>query len=216
MADVPGDDQWQAPTARLLDMVEAVVALQGEWVGGEQRLLSLGLPDWRGAALVAAVSALESRDDVRATLTATERHALGRLLDQLPRLVAELAACGLPDTLVHGDLHPGNWRHGPGGLVLLDWGDSGVGHPLLDTSAFLERVPERHRTTVRTAWAAHWRERCPGADTERALQLVAPLAALRRAVVYQGFVDRIEPDERVFHRGDVPFWLRAALAMRLP
>jgi Phosphotransferase enzyme family len=211
MADVPGEDQWVAPTERLLEMVRVVIDVQDGLAPQVDELLALGLPDWRGPALVAAVSTLAARPDVRADLASAELDELDLLVERLPEQVAELASCGLPDTLVHGDLHPGNWRHGPGGLLLLDWGDSGVGHPLLDTSSFLERVGEPARAAVRAAWAAGWRERRPGADPARALTLVEPLAALRRALVYQGFLDRIEPDERVYHRADVAQWLRAAL-----
>jgi hypothetical protein len=46
---------------------------------------------------------------------------------------------------------------------------------------------------------------------EGAARVVTPLAALRQALIYQGFLDRIEPDERVYHRADVPHWLREAL-----
>ncbi|MGN6301418.1 MAG: phosphotransferase [Angustibacter sp.] len=213
LADLPGTDQWAAPPARLVQMVEAVVDLQWESVAWLDDLRATGLPDWRGPELVAALTALSERADVRADLSAPERAALDRLVAALPRLERELAECGLPDTLVHGDLHPGNWRHGARGLVLLDWGDSGVGHPLLDGPAFLERVPDEDRSHVLAAWAARWQQHVPGADVRRALRVVAPLAALRQALIYQGFVDRIEPDERVYHLADVPHWVREALAV---
>ncbi len=64
-----------------------------------------------------------------------------RLVADLPRRLADLEACGLPETLVHGDFHPGNWRSGTDLPVLVDWGDSGVGHPLFDMPAFLTRIP---------------------------------------------------------------------------
>ncbi|KQX67059.1 phosphotransferase family protein [Angustibacter sp. Root456] len=213
LADLPGTDQWQAPLGRLLQMVETVVDLQHDAVQWVEELRRLGLPDWRGPALASALAVLCGRADVRAQLTAPERAALDALVADLPRRAHELAACGLPDTLVHGDLHPGNWRHGPCGLVLLDWGDSGVGHPMLDGPAFLERVPPASRADVLAAWTARWRHHAPQADVARAMALVEPLAALRQALIYQGFLDRIEPDERVYHRADVPRWLRAAIAI---
>jgi hypothetical protein len=211
LADVPGTDQWDAPHDRLLEMVETVVDLQWESVARVGELRGLGLPDWRGPALVAAVTALSRRAAVRAELTSTECAAVDALVAALPALEGELERSGLPDTLVHGDLHPGNWRHGPDGLVLLDWGDSGVGHPLLDGPAFLERVAPERRQEVLAVWAARWRHHVPRADVERATRVVRPLAALRQALIYQGFVDRIEPDERIYHRADVPHWLRQAL-----
>ena len=72
-----------------------------------------------------------------------------RLVSSIPARTAEIADCGLPDTLVHGDFHRGNVRGSDGRLVLLDWGDCGVGHPLLDQTAFLDVC--RTRTELRCA-----------------------------------------------------------------
>ena len=58
--------------------------------------------------------------------------SLARLMGMLDRRLADATACGLPDTIVHGDFHPGNLRCDGAVLTLLDWGDAGVGHPLLD------------------------------------------------------------------------------------
>ena len=38
--------------------------------------------------------------------------------------------------------------------------------------------------------------------------MIEPVAALRQAVIYQGFLDRIEPDERIYHAKDPADWLR--------
>jgi hypothetical protein len=213
MADVPGEDQWQAPAPRLAEMVEAVVDLQAEWAGRDDDLLALGLPDWRGPALTSGLTALLRRADVRRELDPAELGGVDALADRVPGLVGALAGCGLPDTLVHGDLHPGNWRYGPGGLLLLDWGDSGVGNPLLDLPAFLERVPADLLDDVRGGWLRRWRERRPAADVERAASLVGPLAALRQALIYRNFLDRIEPDEHVYHRADPAWWIRRAVRL---
>ena len=58
----------------------------------------------------------------------------------LPKRIAAIAACGVPDTLVHGDFHPGNVVGPTDAYVLLDWGDSFVGNPLIDELAFTERL----------------------------------------------------------------------------
>ncbi|WP_083196863.1 hypothetical protein [Rhizobium sp. AC27/96] len=58
--------------------------------------------------------------------------------------------------------------------------------------------------------------RLPGCDPTRAADLLAPLAAARRAVIYQHFLDNIEPSEQVYHQGDPADWLRrtAELVMK--
>lgn len=204
-ADVPGKDQWGAPASRLVEMVRRLVSLQARSRAGD--LLAAGVPDWRAPALISMVDAVLRR----AHLPDNELTALHALAADLPRRFARLAACGLPETLVHGDFHPGNWRLGSGGLVLLDWGDSGVGHPLLDLAAFLSRIPGKLRDQIRSAWLDAWREHRPDSDPIRAARLVAPIAALRQAIIYQCFLDGIEPSEHRYHEADVPQWLRRAL-----
>ena len=93
--------------------------------------------------------------------------------------------------------------------MLLDWGDSGVGHPLLDQPAFLDRIAAEHVPAIR----AHWDDtlacrRCRAATRRGHRILLAPVAAARQAVIYQKFLDNIEPSERVYHRGDPADWLR--------
>jgi len=120
----------------------------------------------------------------------------------------------VPDTLVHGDFHPGNTRglrHGqPLQVRLLDWADAGVGNPLLDQAAFLQRRAAADLDATRAHWGRRWREAVPGCDPERAADLLRPVAAVRQAAIYQMFLENIEPDERVYHRGDPARWLRAA------
>jgi hypothetical protein len=96
--------------------------------------------------------------------------------------------------------------------VLLDWGDCGVGNPLLDEAALLERAAPEDVPRVRAHWARLWRAVAPGSDPDRAAELLAPVAALRQAVIYRVFLDGIEPSERVFHAGDPLLWLRRAIA----
>lgn len=211
LGDVPGDDEWDASEGRLFTMVQTLVRLQARWMDRIDELLIAGLPDWRTRSLTHLVDALVSRPDVRGQLADVELRALDALNSRLPDGFAALDACGIPETLVHGDFHRGNWRFDGHSLVLLDWGDTGVGHPMLDMSSFEENVPDDVRLRVRAAWIDAWKGERPGADPSLAAELIAPIAPLRRAVKYQGFLDRIEPSERRYHASDVRDWLRAAL-----
>jgi Ser/Thr protein kinase RdoA (MazF antagonist) len=216
LAEIAGADCYDAELPLLLEMVTLLVELQRSWSGRVDELLALGLPDWRAAALVPKIADVVKR--TAHELSAADRAALGSFARGLPARFAAVAASGIGDTLVHGDFHPGNFRGDGRALTLLDWGDSGVGHPLLDQTAFLDRVPEESVPLVREHWLRLWRESAPDADPARAASLLAPIAAARQAVIYRGFLDRIEPAEHPYHRCDPAEWLRrtAALAGRHP
>ncbi len=162
MREVPGADQYEAPLPTLLELVSMLVDIQTEWAGKKAEMLALGLPDWRAAPLTKAVDSVLRRN--ASDLSEADRRALGALLDGLPDRFADLAACGIPDSLVHGDFAPGNARGDEGHLVLMDWGDCGIGHPLLDQSAYLDRIPAELVPAVKDHWNKRWRDTIPGSD----------------------------------------------------
>ena len=211
LAEIAGDDLYDAELPQLLEMVTLLVGLQRSWVGRVDELCALGLPDWRAPTLGAAIATVIER--TADELSADDRVTLGEFLHGLPNRFAGVAACGLPDTLVHGDFHPGNFRGDGSVLTLLDWGDSGIGHPLLDQPAFLSRVPGDALAAIREHWLRQWRDAAPGSDPARAARLLAPIAAARQAVIYRGFLDRIEPAEHPYHRADPADWLRRTAAL---
>jgi aminoglycoside phosphotransferase (APT) family kinase protein len=113
-----------------------------------------------------------------------------------------------PPVWYHGDFHAGNVAGRPGGQVILDWGDSFVGHPLLDELAFVQRLPVPVRTAARGWFVQAWHQISPGSQPERAAELLEPLALLEAAAIYARFCAAIEPDERVYHAADVVRLLR--------
>jgi hypothetical protein len=208
LGDVPGEDHHGAPTEVLRRMVPLLVAIQVATMGRVDDLLATGAFDWRPPGFDAmAVDVVERTAN---QLDVATRVALRGLLDGLPERHAAIASCGIPETLVHGDFHPGNVRGDDTRLVILDWGDSGVGHPLLDQTAFFERVPAQDQHSVVADWSALWRKAIPGSNPDRAAELLQPVAALRQAVIYRLFLDRIEPAEHIYHSADPAIWLRRA------
>jgi hypothetical protein len=207
LEDIPGHDCYEAETFQLEAMIDTLVSLQVEWIGREDELLGLGAPDWRRPGfldLSADVIERGAPRDVRARLDA--------FVARLPSIFDDLDACGVPDTFVHGDFHPGNVRWSRDAPVVLDWGDVGVGHPLLDLPAFIERVGDRAENLL-ARWMRRWTEAVPGSEPARAAELIAPVAQLRQAIIYQRFLDGIEETERVYHRADVPERLESVAAM---
>ena len=211
LAEIAGEDQHDAQLPQLLDMVTRLVDLQGRWGDRVEELLALGLPDWRAPALGAAITDVIER--TRDEIPAEDRTMLADFVRRLPDRFDDVGTCGLRDTLVHGDFHPGNFRGDGRALTLLDWGDSGVGHPLLDQPAFLDPIPDACIDAVRAHWSQQWRTAVPGSDPARASVLLAPIAAARQAVIYRNFLDNIEPSEQVYHRADPAKWLNRTAAL---
>lgn len=211
LAGIPGEDMYEAGLTRLLEMVSLLVGIQASWSDRVETLRAMHLPDWRGAALSAAIAGLVERR--RTSLAPDDVSSLIDFVGELPQRFADIAACGIADTLVHGDFHPGNFRGTSDRLTLLDWGDSGIGHPMLDQPAFLDRVAAENRETIRAHWDREWQATLPGSHPRRASDLLAPVAAARQAVIYQKFLDNIEPSERIYHRHDPADWLSRAVAL---
>ena len=208
MAEVPGGANHETRGPGLEPMVHLLTRLQERSLGRSEELLELGVPDRRLGVMQGSVEAVVAEQAVG--LGAPDRARVERLVETLPARVAAIDACGLPDTLVHGDFHPGNVAGTVGGYVLLDWGDSFLGNPLTDELAFTARLDEQEAARARGWFASAWRRIVPDAEPERAADLLRPVLPLLAAVMYDRFCAGIEPDERVYHQRDVVSMLRRA------
>jgi hypothetical protein len=210
---VPGEDLYDAGPAVRAGIAADTHAVQVAAAEDLDGLRSAGVPDRRAPVLLDALTALVGRQEV-----ADPR--LAALVDTLPARLSDVAACGVPDTLVHGDLHPGNVRGEPaeaatprGRRVLIDWGDACLGHPAFDILRLVEGLPDAEAARLLGDWSHRWRAGRPGSDPERAVALLRPVAALRNAAAYADFLAHIEPAEHPYHAHDVPDWLARAAAL---
>jgi aminoglycoside phosphotransferase (APT) family kinase protein len=126
-------------------------------------------------------------------LTDDELSAARAARDDVRGVLEELAGLGIPDTLVHGDLHIGNVAHDGDSLVLYDWSDAAVSHPFLDLILMAQRLPEDQQAEARTAYAEVWREAYPGVDIERALDLADLANTVYQTVTFE-LLDRAAED----------------------
>ena len=200
LAHLPGEDGYGAGLADRAAIAAEFHPVQAHFAGRVDELLATGMPDRRPTVELLRGPAEAYRDEI---------DGLAELLDGLPERLAAIEACRLPATLVHGDLHPGNARIGAGDPVIMDWGDSSVGHPALDILRLTEDVPDAEELIA--AWALRWRTTVPGSDPARAVELMRPVAGLYGALIYSEFLARIEPSEHPYHRSDVPASLRSAV-----
>jgi hypothetical protein len=189
------------------DMRDAIAAdmhrIQLAAAGDVDALRAAGIPCHRFLDDIPAVVARYGDGDPR----------LAELVAGLDARLAAVAACGLPDALVHGDLHPGNVRSCGRRRVLIDWGDCFVGHPGFDILRLTSDLDPPDAARLVDAWAARWRSAVPDSDPLRAVELLRPVAALRNAAGYAAFLAHIEPAEHPYHAADVPHWLARAASL---
>ena len=209
LADVAGDDQYEADLATRCGFVGLLVRVQQQWIGRVSELETLALNDYRAAPAIAAIESTVEREADE--LDPKERRRLTQLVDGLASRFAALVACGVPETLVHADFHPGNVRGKRGDYRILDWADSAIGNPLLDLRPTLEYFTGGDRTGMVQAFVTAWQQAVPGCDARRAAELAAPLGPLLGAVTYRRFLDNIERSERPYHDGDPGRALRRAI-----
>jgi hypothetical protein len=167
----------------------AVEAAAPQWARAQvaaldwlDELRSAGCPERGLEATLATWHVVLATSPELTQLTEAERQELTTATAAVEALVREFWACRLPDTLSHGDLHPGNVAYDGREVRIFDWTDGCVTHPFLDGS-HLARVLDWYGTgegeaeRVMQAYAGPWRDAFPDADVDRALEL-APLADL--------------------------------------
>lgn len=198
LGHAPGRDHYETDPGTICAVIRRWVAVQAAIAADD--------------ALPADVPALLPAELADRLPTARALDAgLPRLVAAIPALVDELETSRLPYTLVHGDFHPGNWRSDGVRHTILDWADAYVGHPAHDLFRLSDWLPDDQSAVAEQAWAEAWRDHRPDTDPRRALAPMAVLAHLVNAIVYQRFLDNIEPAERVYHEDDPRTELEAAL-----
>ena len=178
------------PYAELADLQLAVADRSDE-------LLGLGCPDRTAPSVLRDLAALPDRHDL------IEPSLAARLAEGLPRiteLVERLAASPVPSaSIVHGDLHSGNWtRRSDGSWLVFDWTDGCVSHPFLDLGVLPRKDAER-RAAWLDAYLGPWRTAFGDAAVDETLAAALPLGAAFQALSYQRIADGVGG-------GDGPSW----------
>ena len=113
-------------------------------------LRAAGCPDRGPGPTLAAWRDVLAHDPEMALLADDERAAVLGAADEVEARVREFWSTGLPDTLAHGDLHPGNVAYDGQDLRLFDWTDACISHPFLDGShlAYFVASDDAARTPI--------------------------------------------------------------------
>lgn len=191
--------------------------------GAVARLIALGCPDLRlervpeqYARLVADEAALMVGRP--GGLTAEELARARAMEGEVEAICAELARLGLPATIQHDDLGPGNLLlDAAGNTIFFDWSDSSVAHPLLSCyiplrwSRYLLAYDQPALDRLRDAYLEPWTAYATRPDLLAAFPLACRLAKLSRALTWHRFVSGMEPEARWEFEDAVPYFLRMFL-----
>jgi hypothetical protein len=196
---------------RLSEMVRVYAQLQVQMAADVPRLFEIGCIDRRLARLAVQLDGLLADEAALEGLAAEE---IGRLREAAPRLKAicgELASYAVPQTLVHGDLHPGNVAAPHGQMLFFDWTDACIAHPFLDMMIIFEEQDEAKRAQLRNIYLEPWTIYEPMERLYEAWCLAEPLWALHQAVSYQVILANLEETPRAAFKNVIPAYLREVL-----
>jgi hypothetical protein len=203
---IAGEDLYGAPVATRRRIGERLHDVQRVAAEAVDELIALGVPDRRGER--AAVDAAE-----KLSAWSPDYPGLAELLQQYARHLRLLDDAGLPATLVHGDMHPGNARGSERAVTLLDWGEVVVGDPATDILRLVDDLPPNEAAPLIEDWCSWWKELAPRSKPELALAAAPYVAAMRGAATYAHFLQRIEETEWPYHQSDVPRCLATAATL---
>lgn len=195
-AGSPSVDDWCAVIG-LAARLQQAVAPRGD------ALIGAGLPDRSPATvpqrfdeMVRALSALPSGHPSR--LDSVARRALNTVRGRVDAAARALAGSGVPTTLQHGDLHPGNVLAGAAGLRLFDFGDAQWAHALeilVVPMAIVGRSPDVEWPSLWEAYAEEWTGVASRVDMERLLAHAAITHAVNRTSTWLGAIAEATSEE---------------------
>lgn len=191
---------------------------QIERIGEEERLRAWGCADRRlgGLApqfdlLLAEIAAPAHR--ARYGLSEEEADRVAAIAPRVRARVAELAAAGVPETLVHGDLHGGNVLVDGERIVFFDWTDAALAHPFFDLITMFRELPDLPgaRERVRDAYLEPWTDLFSPERLRAAFALAMQVAPLYHALSYRYIAVNTEPSTGGGLAGGLGHFLRGLL-----
>jgi aminoglycoside phosphotransferase (APT) family kinase protein len=207
MESFPQRSLWGAHDGAANDRAARILArIQQYWAARIDDLLAAGCVDRRISTLDGALEAVLARDVVRERFTDDEVRRLLAFGETVPARVEALRECGLPETLMHGDFHPGNVAVDGERLVIFDWTDGCVSYPFFDLATYNPRDPVEH-AAVTQAFIEAWSSTVDEAAVARAAEIAQPLACVHHATSYMRLLDNIHGGDQWELDSDVLFWL---------
>jgi len=213
LEDIADVAVWERAAARY-------ARLQVDCIGRVDALRALGCPSRDLAQLARSIEALAADATVRPHPNGLTQAEYDRFIGAVPELVRrcdELAACGIPYSLEHGDLWPGNIFCDATSCAVIDWEDVVVAHPFFSLAPLTVGMlnaglaSAENVARVERAYASAFEALAPASRLRRAIELAVPLCFFDMAARYRRqhpSVVRLHP----WMRDLVPQTVRMALA----
>jgi aminoglycoside/choline kinase family phosphotransferase len=183
-------------------------------------LIATGIPDNRPPALKRHWEELLADTDCLMVGTAdgVSREQLRTARGLWPRideLCEDAGRAGLPDTVVHEDLHDANVFVNGERIIVADWGDSCIANPLTTLTVLLrsaayqreleETAPEI--VAIRDRYLACWGEHAPPEKLKRAAHAATRLGMLHRSLTWRKAIMSAPAEHTAQWADAVPGWL---------
>jgi fructosamine-3-kinase len=191
--------------------------IQIEAAAQVEELLAMGCLDRRLDRLTTQIEPLLKDLEATTELNENEIEQLQQLIPHLKARCDQLAGYGVPQTLVHGDLHTGNVALFEGKMVFFDWTDACVAHPFFDVMLMMNWENDLEiQTRLRDQYLSLWTAYEPMARLLEMWSLAQPLFALHHAISYQHIVAGLEATAKYELIAWPSYWLRKVLNYTQP
>jgi hypothetical protein len=189
-SSAPDDGRWPG-------VLRGYAQLQADLTRQSAGLLALGLADLRPGSVPGQFErllgdpAFTRAADAPGGITRGQHEGLRALAPRLREWCAELDDLGIPASVDHADVHPGNIFAASG--VPFDWGDAAVAHPFSSLLVALRTAAEHTRLAPRspqlavltTSYLSPWLEAgYSRAAVDRAVPLALRIAPLARVLTW--------------------------------
>jgi hypothetical protein len=212
MRDFGARTLGEAPQAEWARGLEVVARVERAWVDGHDELLAAGAQRRPLTDVIDGLPGILEIDGLGDRLSPALHEAWPAALPRLIDAGHELADIGLPDALLHGDLHPWNIAVAAGGLRVFDWSDAAIGPSFLDLALFLGRADDLGlRLVMRDAYLDVWADVAPRDRLERASELAMALGAIYQVMTYQTLLPALPPEDSAEFAGADVDWLGRAI-----
>jgi hypothetical protein len=173
-------------------------------VGGQTRSLE---------RLIAEIPAMLDDEELAGRLAPDARAGWVGAVPQLVDACATMDALGIPDTLVHGDLHPGNIVVTPDDrFVVVDWSDGALANPFVDLATYLVRTKDRDlRLQLLDAYADAWAGVLDRSQVETAGNLAMTVGCLYQVQTYRVLHAALDEPDRAIFDGAAAGWATRAV-----